>query len=220
MFPAQLKITEDGSHTLYLPAIDECYHSTHGAVQESKHIFVENGLMSVDKETINILEIGFGTGLNAFLTLIEAEKHTKKIKYTAIELYPVDINKVLSLNYPALVEGNKKRFEFEKLHQTTWGQWVELSPNFSIKKIKKDLLRFISEDTYDVVYFDAFSPDKQPEMWTERVFQNLYQHVEQNGVLVTYSCKGIVKRALKVAGFTVEKLPGPVGKREILKAIK
>lgn len=215
----QLKITEDGSHTLYVREIDECYHSTHGSVQEAQLIFIDYGFRPCQKEEINILEIGFGTGLNAFLTLLEIEKSVKKVNYTGLELFPVDVDKAISLNYSEKID-SEKRAEFEKLHLSDWNIWNEISPNFRIKKIDADFTNYIFEDKYDVIYFDAFSPEKQPEMWTEKMFRKLYLCSNEKAILTTYSCKGEVKRALKTAGFNIEKLPGPKGKREVLRAVK
>lgn len=215
----QLKITEDGSHTLYVPEIDECYHSTHGSVQESNLIFIHYGFLESKEEEINILEIGFGTGLNAFLTLVEAEKLAKKVNYTALELYPVETSKAILLNYPELIE-NSKRADFETLHTSTWNIEMEISPNFRLNKIKGDFTKTNFSDKFDVIYFDAFSPEKQPEMWTPELFRKLYLCSSENAVLTTYCCKGEVKRAMKEAGFLIEKLPGPIGKREILRAKK
>ena len=215
----ELKITEDGSHTLYVPEIDECYHSTHGSVQESRLIFIQYGFLESKKEEVNILEIGFGTGLNAFLTLVETKKLEKKVNYTAVELYPVETSKAILLNYPELIE-NSKRSDFEKLHTSEWNKWEEISPNFRLNKIKGDFTKTDFTDNFDVIYFDAFSPEKQPEMWTSELFRKLYLCSSENAVLTTYCCKGTVKRAMKDAGFLVEKLPGPIGKREILRAKK
>ncbi len=215
----ELKITEDGSHTLYVPEIDECYHSTHGSVQESRLIFIQYGFLESKKEEVNILEIGFGTGLNAFLTLVETKKLEKKVNYTAVELYPVETSKAILLNYPELIE-NSKRSDFEKLHTSEWNKWEEISPNFRLNKIKGDFTKTDFTDNFDVIYFDAFSPEKQPEMWTTELFRKLYLCSSKNAILTTYCCKGAVKRAMKDAGFLVEKLPGPIGKREILRAKK
>ncbi|VBB46080.1 conserved hypothetical protein [uncultured Paludibacter sp.] len=213
----ELKITEDGSHTLYVSEIDECYHSTHGAIQESKHIFINAAFLQCNKNEINVLEIGFGTGLNAFLTLLEAEKQHKTIKYTSIELFPLELKKSLSLNYPQLIDSSKQN-EFERLHTSEWNTWTEITSYFLLKKINEDFTKLILQEKFDVIYFDAFSPEKQPEMWTEEMFKKLYLSAEKNAVLTTYCCKGAVKRAMKAAGFNTEKIPGPIGKREILRA--
>jgi len=212
----KLKLTEDGSHTLFVPEIDECYHSTHGAIQESRHIFIEAGLKQCPKKEIRILEIGFGTGLNAFLTLLEAEKSEKIIRYTTLELYPVEMETALLLNYPdELAHG--KRQDFEKMHTVEWNIEIPVTPYFMLKKVETDFTGFVFKDNFDVVYFDAFSPEKQPEMWSEALFEKIYSHCNSGAVLTTYCAKGIVRRAMQAAGFVVERLPGPPGKREMLR---
>lgn len=215
----ELKITEDGSHTLYVPEIDECYHSTHGSIQESQMIFIQYGFSECGKDEINVLEIGFGTGLNAFLTLVEAEKTRKKVNYTGLELFPVENSKAVSLNYPERIE-NSKRTDFEKIHASDWNKTVEITPNFNLKKMEIDFTKADFTEKFDVIYFDAFSPEKQPEMWTSELFEKLYLCSSKNAVLTTYCCKGTVKRAMKKAGFLIEKLAGPIGKREVLRAKK
>jgi len=212
----ELKLTEDGSHTLFVQEIDECYHSTHGAIQESRHIFIEAGLKQCPKEEIRILEIGFGTGLNAFLTLLEAEGSDKLIHYTTLELYPVEIETALLLNYPnKLAPG--KREAFEKMHTAGWNEEIPVTPFFVLNKIRDDFTEFVFKDKFDVVYFDAFSPEKQPEMWGEALFEKIYSHCNARAVLTTYCAKGKVRRAMQTAGFEVERLPGPPGKREMLR---
>jgi tRNA U34 5-methylaminomethyl-2-thiouridine-forming methyltransferase MnmC len=215
----ELKITEDGSHTLFVPEIDECYHSTHGAIQESRHIFIEAGLKQCIKHEVRVFEIGFGTGLNAFLTLLEAEGSNKKIHYTTFEKYPVEIEKAIQLNYPEEIAPDKKQL-FEQLHTSPWNEEIRITPYFTLKKIETDFTRAIFEDDFDVVYFDAFSPEKQPEMWSKELFSKIYTHCNQGAILTTYCAKGIVRRAMQDAGFKVERLPGPPGKREILRGRK
>lgn len=219
MHQTEIRITEDGSHTLYLPAIDECYHSAHGAIQESSLIFITYGLQACRKDTINVLEIGFGTGLNSFLTALYAEKNQKKIRYVALELFPLEVKKAVSLNFPEAIDSSKREL-FEKLHTSHWDQETVVSPYVDLLKIKTDFTKFSFDHNFDVIYFDAFSPDKQPEMWTENMFKKLYQASNNDAILTTYCCKGSVKRALKSAGFSIEKLAGPVGKREVLRARK
>jgi len=215
----ELKLTEDGSHTLFVQEIDECYHSTHGAIQESRHIFIEAGLKQCPKKEIRILEIGFGTGLNAFLTLLEAEGSEKQIHYTTLELYPVEIETALLLNYPEeLAPG--RRHEFEKMHTAGWNVEMPVTPFFTLNKIEADFTGFVFKDKFDVVYFDAFSPEKQPEMWSETLFEKIYLHCNSGAVLTTYCAKGNVRRAMQAAGFAVERLPGPPGKREMLRGRK
>jgi len=215
----ELKLTEDGSHTLFVQQMDECYHSTHGAIQESRHIFIEAGLKQCPKKELRILEIGFGTGLNAFLTLLEAKRSEKNIRYTTLELYPVEFEKAMLLNYPEkLVPG--KCQAFEKMHTSRWNIEIAVTPFFTLNKIEADFTKFEFTDNFDVVYFDAFSPEKQPEMWSEELFETLYSHCNIGAVLTTYCAKGVVRRAMQAAGFVVERLPGPPGKREILRGRK
>lgn len=212
-------LTEDGSHTLFVPEIDECYHSTHGAIQESLHIFIEVGLKQCLKPEIKVLEIGFGTGLNAFLTFLEAERSGKKIQYTSLEKYPVEVEKAIQLNYPE-ERAPDKRHVFEQLHTSPWNTPVNIRAGFSLQKMEADFTGFNIEGMYDVIYFDAFSPEKQPEMWSQELFGQIYSHCYPGAILTTYCAKGVVRRAMQNAGFTVERLPGPPGKREILRGLK
>lgn len=216
---SELLITSDGSHTLFVPTIDESYHSTHGAIQESRHIFIEAGLKQCAKLEIRVLEIGFGTGLNAFLTLLEAEKSNRRIHFTTLELYPVVIEKALQLNYPEEL-ASENRLDFEKMHTSAWNEEIQITPYFSLKKIKTDFTSHPFENKFDVVFFDAFSPEKQPEMWTLQQFEKIYESCNSGAILTTYCAKGIVRRAMQSAGFSVERLPGPKGKREILRGRK
>lgn len=232
--------TGDGSHTLFVPELNEHYHSTYGAIQESKHIFIEAGLRwmiddlrnsittssdindpSSEHPVINLLEIGFGTGLNALLTLIEAQKTGIPIHYTSIEANPLGESIWRKMNYPELLCSSNNSLLFEKLHLTAWNKVVKISPLFSLHKIHKNLENFHPvEKQTDLVYFDAFNPEVQPFLWTEQIFRNLFCCMVSGGILVTYSVKGIVTRALKAAGFIVEQLPGPPGKRQMLRAKK
>jgi tRNA U34 5-methylaminomethyl-2-thiouridine-forming methyltransferase MnmC len=214
-----LIITEDGSHTLFVPAIDECYHSTHGAVQESKHIFIEAALKQCTKTEIRVLEIGFGTGLNAFLTMIEAERSDKKIHYTSLEKYPVEVRKALQLNYPEAFPA-VSRESFELLHTSVWGEEVQIGSNFWLTKTEADFTQFNFNEMFDVVYFDAFSPEKQPEMWSVELFEKIFIQCNPGAALTTYCAKGVVRRAMQSAGFQVERLPGPPGKRQMLRSTK
>jgi tRNA U34 5-methylaminomethyl-2-thiouridine-forming methyltransferase MnmC len=217
----KLEITEDGSHTLAVPDLNEHYHSVHGAINESKHIFIEAGLKYSlpAKEKINILEIGFGTGLNALLTFIELSKVNIPCEYTSIEAYPLEEKIFSQLNYPKLLGAPEEIFLF--LHKSEWDKKVKISPAFELYKIHcKAQEMKLAENNFDVVYFDAFAPDVQPEVWSEEIFKNIFLSMKNNAVLTTYSTKGIVKRILKNIGFKIEKLPGPKGKREILRAIK
>jgi len=216
---SELLITEDGSHTLFVPSIDECYHSTHGAVQESRHIFIEAALKQCNKSEIRVLEIGFGTGLNAFLTMVEAERSEKQVHFTSLEKFPVSIDKALLLNYPEEID-SEKRVAFELMHTSPWNVEVQITADFSLKKIETDFTIYKFSEMYDVIYFDAFSPEKQPEMWTEERFKALFLHCNEGAVLTTYCAKGMVRRAMQTAGFVIERLAGPPGKREILRSLK
>ena len=212
----QIKYTEDGSTTLYAPEINETYHSIHGAVQESLHIFINAGLKECKEQNINILEVGFGTGLNAFLALIEAEKSNKNIVYTTLEKYPVSEEIVQQLNYTKTYNAQYQEY-FAKIHSCEWGKTQKISSHFSINKIQCDFTHYNDLQQYNVIFFDAFSPEKQPEMWSEKMFEKLYKHCATDAILTTYCAKGAVRRALAAAGFKVERLNGPVGKREILR---
>jgi tRNA U34 5-methylaminomethyl-2-thiouridine-forming methyltransferase MnmC len=218
-----LQITDDGSHTLFVPGLNEHYHSTNGALQESALVFIHNGLHYVPDciKEINLLEVGFGTGLNALLTVLEAKKQRRKINYIAIEPEPITEDILGKLNYSSVIGGTESAGYFRKIHEAGWVYPTFLSDYFIISKIQAKLQEVtLRDEQFHLVYFDAFGPEVQPELWTEDVFAQLYKCMKPNGILVTYSCKGTVKRALKAAGFTIEKLPGPAGKREVLRAMK
>ena len=212
--------TSDGSHTVSVPELNVTYHSIHGAIQESMHVFIQAGLeyvmQKVDKnETIHIFEMGFGTGLNAFLTAIEAEKQQRKILYTAVELYPLSNDEIEFLNYKdALGQPNL----FHQLHQVAWNETIPITDYFTLIKQQVNLTDFQSEQRFHLVYYDAFPPNAQPELWTKEIFEKLYNMMLSGGVLVTYCSKGDVRRAMLAAGFEVEKIPGPPRKREMLRA--
>lgn len=214
--------TSDGSKTLYLIELDEQYHSVNGAITESRHVFIKNGLeFSSAKQSLNLLEIGFGTGLNALLTAEYAIENKIKISYFAIEKNPLNTEIICELNYGKLLGGNAELL-FDAIHSVEWGKMVEIDPFFRIFKIETDLVGFSFKfnTPFDLVYFDAFGPDKQPEMWIPSVFLNLFEILSSGGVIVTYSAKGEVRRRMASAGFAVERLPGPPGKREMLRGIK
>ncbi|MEI6681902.1 MAG: tRNA (5-methylaminomethyl-2-thiouridine)(34)-methyltransferase MnmD [Bacteroidota bacterium] len=223
--------TADGSDTVFRPDLNQHYHSTFGAVQETRQIFIENGFLhSISKkqpgnrsssEILHILEIGFGTGLNALMTLIEAEKRKINLHYTSVEPYPLDETCWMVLNYPDLPGSADYSRQFSELHQAAWNRPVNLTPKFILHKVREKIEHFQPDfGTFDLVYFDAFGPDAQPELWTEEIFRNVGMGMAPGAVLVTYSVKGTVVRALRAAGFTTEKLPGPPGKRHILRATK
>ncbi len=279
--PSIIEITEDCSHTLYVPELNEHYHSTHGAIQESTHIFIREGLLhrlqiqpsggqepsklQHDPEvqqkfspeqtlqpsrTINLLEIGFGTGLNALLTLLEAKKKGINVFYQSLERYPISVEAAQKLNYPAMLNQVEKAEEeksnasiqskqknyvevelgnntlqelFLRLHTSPWEKAVAITPGFTLLKQQIDFSRpatFVPERGFDLIYYDAFAPEKQPGMWTQEIFNHLYSLSNQGAILTTYCAKGVVRRMLQSAGFRVERLPGPPGKREILRATK
>lgn len=214
-------ITEDGSHTIYLPEMDEHYHSFHGAFQESRHVYIENGLLCTHMNEISILEIGFGTGLNAYLTYCYSISKNLKINYLGIEKHPLNENEYLKLNYPITIFPEHS-LAFEKMHQADWNEFTAISPEFKLQKLNADLLtyQFDSSPKFDLVYYDAFAPVKQPEMWTDELLHRIAATVKKDGVLVTYCAKGAVRRAFSAAGFLMERLPGPTGKKEILRGKK
>ncbi|MRR19611.1 SAM-dependent methyltransferase [bacterium] len=215
----ELKITQDGSHTLYVPSLDEHYHSHFGAITESKHIFINAGLASLPVGMVSILEVGFGTGLNALLTAVYAGEHKIAVNYTSLEKYPLDPEIVSHLNYGAL-SGTHGQELFDAIHSAPWGTAVRITEWFSLNKILSDLTIDGPEGLYDLIYYDAFGPDKQPEMWTMEVMSRIAAITRPGSVLVTYSAKGSLKRMLKALGFEVTLLPGPPGKRVMTRAVK
>lgn len=216
--------TDDGSVTIHLPEWNEQYHSKHGAVQEARHVFLKMGLhhfLEANNSTeLSILEIGFGTGLNAFLTLLEAESLNIHINYTGVEAYPVPPEEVKLLNYPEASQAEEKAALFLKLHEVAWKKSSSISNNFSLKKMEMKFHEINDNRLYDLIYFDAFGARVQPELWTEEIFNIMFKALKRNGVLVTYAAKGSVRRAMIASGFEVQKLPGPPGKREMLRAVK
>jgi len=229
MLPTIVK-TADGSHSLFIAELDEHYHSVHGAIQESKHVFIEAGLKQMisgkmnlhapAKESFSILEVGFGTGLNTLLTFIEADKLRININYSAIEAYPISIDLANQLNYIECLNAPQHQNVFNAIHSCEWENPLEISNQFTFLKIKNKLQEVVLEKRYNLIYFDAFAPNVQPEMWSEGVFFKLNAVLEPDGCLVTYCAKGEVKRMLKNNGFTVESLQGPPGKREMVRAVK
>ena len=231
---SEIELTADGSHTLFVPSMDEHYHSVNGAKTEAEHIYINYGLKENNASPLNVLEIGFGTGLNAFLTLLEAQKIHKEIIYTSLELYPLSLEVIKKLNYPDIIFPEYANLYFD-LHQAKWDEKHKITSYFSIFKVNVDFTNIAHPEesvewrigtidnqpiSYDVVYFDAFAPEKQPEMWKQELFDALYTSMNNNGILMTYCAKGVVRRMLQSSGFIVERLPGPPGKREILRATK
>jgi len=215
-------ITKDGSHSIAIPEMDVTYHSIHGAIQESMHVFIEAGFNRSGRlerpDRYIILEIGFGTGLNALLTLIEAEKHKQPVLYIAIELFPLSVDEAARLNYCGQLDHTDCQPLFEKLHQCEWEMDITITNYFTLHKTKINLINFSTSQLFNLIYFDAFAPNAQPELWTKEIFEKLYNVMVPEGILVTYCSKGDVRRAMQGAGFVVEKLAGPKGKREMLRA--
>jgi tRNA U34 5-methylaminomethyl-2-thiouridine-forming methyltransferase MnmC len=218
----EIIITEDGSNTLFLKVLNESYHSKFGAISESRHIFIEAGFKNSSLTgSINILEIGFGTGLNTVLTFIEAIDRKSKIYYHAIEPFPLSDKVYQKLNYDQFIPFEQTKSLFLAMHEAGWDKPVELSKLFSLQKQKLKLEdTVLQENFYNLVYFDAFSPEVQPELWTKEIFLKIFKAMRQKGVFVTYSAKGAVRRNLTEAGFMVERLPGPKEKREMIRALK
>jgi tRNA U34 5-methylaminomethyl-2-thiouridine-forming methyltransferase MnmC len=220
---AIIKETADGSHTLYLPEMDETYHSIHGAKQESNFVFVNEGLkhlisnQPISNEAIKVFEVGFGTGLNAMLFAMEAIKLNRDIYFESIEKFPLDPNLISQLSYFILNENY-----FKDIHLAKWDESIFIHDRYELHKIAADLLEFIQqkEETFDLVLMDAFAPDKQSEMWSLEIFQKLFRNLKPGGILVTYSAKGDVKRAMRETGFVVKRIDGPPGKKHMLRAQK
>ena len=224
MVKRELIITKDGSVSVAIPEMQVTYHSVHGAIQESMHVFIRAGLRHsglLDYVGVHhVLEIGLGTGLNALLTLLEADQARNRIYYTALEAYPLEENIIPSLNYCGALGKPEYQERFDKIHQSGWEEMVEISPYMRLIKHAGRLQDFDTGEQYHLVYFDAFAPKAQPELWTTAIFQKIFRWLLPGGILVTYCSKGDVRRALLAAGFSVEKIPGPPGKREMLRARK
>ncbi|MCF6141033.1 tRNA (5-methylaminomethyl-2-thiouridine)(34)-methyltransferase MnmD [Flavobacterium sp. K77] len=212
--------TLDGSTTIHLTDWDECYHSKHGAIQEAQHVFIKNGLALFPDQKIALLEIGFGTGLNAFITVLESEKRNQLIDYVGVEAYPVAAEEVLQMNYVAELNANDQLEIFQKMHESNWEEKTVLTSHFTLTKRKQFFENIDDEDCFDLIYFDAFGYRVQPELWSTAVFEKMYKALKVGGVLVTYAARGVVKRSMIEVGFTVEKLAGPPGKREMFRAFK
>lgn len=212
--------TTDGSTTIRIKDWDECYHSKHGAIQEAYHVFIKNGLSLFKYQTVNILEIGFGTGLNAFITYLESKKHKLNINYVGVEAFPISVNEIQSMNYIEQLDVLSQKSVFDNFHELEWENQHTISENFTLLK-RKQFFEDISDiDCYDLIYFDAFGFRVQPELWSTAIFKKMYDSLKSNGVLVTYAARGVIKRSMLEVGFTVEKLEGPPGKREMMRAFK
>ena len=212
--------TKDGSTSILLPEWNETYHSKFGAIQEAKHVFIKNGLSLFSGESVSVMEIGFGTGLNAFITYLEAKKSGQNIDYTGVEAYPVSEEDALKMNYVSELEANSSEEIFLKMHQASWNEKVILDADFTLEKQNKKFQEIADENKYDLIYFDAFGFRVQPELWSLEIFQIMFKALKSKGILVTYACRSSIKNAMLESGFKVEKLNGPPGKREMLRASK
>ena len=212
--------TKDGSTSILLPDWNETYHSKFGAIQEAKHVFIKNGLSLFEGKSVSILEIGFGTGLNAFITYLEANNLNQTIDYTGVEAYPVSEEDALKMNYVSELEANSSEEIFLKMHQASWNEKVNLDADFALEKQNKKFQEINEEEKYDLIYFDAFGFRVQPELWSLEIFQIMFKALKPNGILVTYACRSSIKNAMAASGFEVEKLSGPPGKRQMLRARK
>jgi tRNA U34 5-methylaminomethyl-2-thiouridine-forming methyltransferase MnmC len=235
----EIIITADGSKTIHIIEWNEQYHSIHGAIQEANHVYIKHGLLffvennqnssvissevenqfQSPKSNLSILEIGFGTGLNAFLTILKSEEMEIAINYVGVDAYPVSAEESAAMNYPEQLDINKSD-KYDRIHQVPWEKKHAITSNFELTKQKKFFIDIDDKELYDLIYFDAFGARVQPELWTEDIFKKMYDALRPNGILVTYAAKGSVRRAMISVGFNVEQLPGPPGKREMLRARK
>ncbi|MBW4362517.1 tRNA (5-methylaminomethyl-2-thiouridine)(34)-methyltransferase MnmD [Flavobacterium taihuense] len=212
--------TLDGSTTIHIKEWNECYHSKHGAIQEAKHVFIKNGLALFSNQKVSILEIGFGTGLNAFITYLEAQNLGQSIDYVGVEAYPISEQEIQSMNYLDELNALDSKTIFDQMHAANWEVKNDLSETFTLTKRKQFFEEIDDIEKFDLIYFDAFGYRVQPELWSTSIFEKMYKALKPNSVLVTYAARGVVKRSMIEVGFTVEKLAGPPGKREMFRARK
>jgi tRNA U34 5-methylaminomethyl-2-thiouridine-forming methyltransferase MnmC len=212
--------TRDGSTTIHIEEWDECYHSRFGAIQEALHVFIKNGLSLFENNPVSILEIGFGTGLNVLVTFLESQKAHQKIDYVGVEAYPVSAEEASLMNYVVELNAENERPIFEKMHECSWEEKISLNDTFSLTKRKQFFADIDDVEKFDLIYFDAFGFDVQPELWSTEIFQKMFDALKPKGVLVTYAARSVIKRSMIEAGFTVEKLKGAPGKREMFRARK
>ena len=216
----EIIITEDGSTSIHLPDWNENYHSKHGAIQEAQHVFIKNGLALFPNQNISILEIGFGTGLNAIITLIESEKLNQNVHYEGVEAYPVSAAEMALMNYVSELDAINKTAIFDLMHSCPWNEKIELDNHFDLIKRQQFFDAIDDVEKFDLIYFDAFGYRVQPDLWSTEIFQKMYNALKPKGILVTYAARGVVKRSMIEVGFSVEKLAGPPGKREMFRASK
>ena len=216
----EIIITSDGSTSIHLPEWEESYHSKHGAIQEAQHVFIKNGLSLCKGQSVSVLEIGFGTGLNAFITFIESQKSNQNIEYVGVEGFPVSAEEVVQMNYVNQLNANQFESEFKMMHTSDWEKNVTISEHFRLTKRKQLFNEINDKNQFDIIYFDAFGYRVQPELWSVEIFAKMFEALKEGGILVTYACRGPIKNAMKEAGFQIEKLAGPPGKREMLRGWK
>lgn len=212
--------TLDGSVTIHLPEMKESYHSKFGAIQEAYHVFIQNGLALTNGQPVAVLEIGFGTGLNTFITYLESIKNNQKIHYSGVEAYPVETEEAAKLNYVSQLGAEDKQEVFSLLHSSEWDKEIVINDNFILNKRHQRFEDINDTETFDLIYFDAFGYHAQPELWSVDIFKKMFNALKKDGVLVTYACRTVIKKAMQEAGFVTEKLPGPPGKREMLRGKK
>lgn len=215
-----LFITNDGSTSIHIEEWDESYHSKHGAIQEAYHVFINNGLSLFKGKSVSILEIGFGTGLNALITLKESKLFNQTIDYIGVEAYPISPEMAMQMNYVEQLQEESLSSYFQEMHTIKWETKTQIADHFQLTKEEKLFQEINCKNQFDLIYFDAFGFRVQPELWSVEVFQKMYDALKKGGVLVTYACRTSIKNAMKESGFTVEKLPGAPGKREMLRASK
>lgn len=212
--------TRDGSTTIHLEDWDECYHSRFGAIQEAQHVFIKKGLSLFENKSISILEIGFGTGLNAFITFLEYPKFNQIINYMGVEAFPVSLEEASLMNYVLELKAENYSSIFDKLHECSWDEDHIFNEDFHFKKRKQFFADIDDLEQFDLIYFDAFGFDVQPELWSAAIFKKMFDALKTGGILVTYAARGVIKRNMIEAGFTVEKHEGAPGKREMFRARK
>ncbi len=216
----EIIITSDGSTSIHLPEWEESYHSKHGAIQEAQHVFIKNGLSLCKGQSVSVLEIGFGTGLNAFITFLESQKNKQKIDYVGVEGFPISLEEIVQMNYVNQLNANQFESEFKTIHASDWEGNVTISDTFRLTKRKQLFNDINDKNQFDIIYFDAFGYRVQPELWSVEIFTKMFEALKEGGILVTYACRGPIKNAMKEAGFKIEKLAGPPGKREMLRGWK
>ena len=216
----EIIITSDGSTSIHLPEWEESYHSKHGAIQEAQHVFIKNGLSLCKGQSVSVLEIGFGTGLNAFITFLESQKNNQDINYVGVEGFPIPPEEVAQMNYVKQLNANQFESEFKMMHTSDWDENVTISDTFRLTKRKQLFNDINDKNQFDIIYFDAFGYRVQPELWSVEIFTRMFDALKEGGILVTYACRGPIKNAMKEAGFKIEKLAGPPGKREMLRGWK